>query len=334
MTPSRRKWLVFAAKFALTIVLLAFLLRHEGSGAGLLARMTSVAPVVVIAVVVLMLCQAGLNAVRWQLITRLVGRELRLGLALRYVLIGLFFNQTLPSTLGGDVVRWWYAHREGIPALSAFNGLLLDRLIGMLMLALVTMAMVPVVGGELSRFAPPSFLLAMLVAMGVGFLSMLLVDRLPPAFTRWRVLQVGVRLAADARSVFLHKGSTPWLLLLSFVAQVFLVVAVYLLAGALGLTISFAVCLCVVPAALLFAALPVSIGGWGVRESAFVLGFGLFGVGATDAFALSVLFGVASLLAGLPGGLLWWFNRRQDDTPAPNDVSLEAVLESETRPGK
>lgn len=331
MTPSRRKWLVFAAKFVLTLVLLAFLLRHEGSGAGLLARLGTVAPAVFMAVVLLMLCQAGLNAVRWQLITRLVGRELPTALALRYVLIGLFFNQTLPSTLGGDVVRWWYAHREGIPALSAFNGLLLDRLIGMLMLALVTIAMIPVVGGEVARVVPPSLLLGALAAMGAGVLAMLLVDRLPAGVTRWRVLRPGVRLAADARSVLLSRSSTPWLLLLSFVAQVFLVVAVHLLAGALGLAISFAVCLCVVPAALLFAALPVSVGGWGVRESAFVVGFNLFGVNATDAFALSVLFGVASLLAGLPGGLMWWFNRRQNEAPAPSEASLNASLEAETK---
>ena len=323
-----KKWLIFSGKIALTILLLGFLLRNEGAGDGLMARLGRITPEVMIVVVLLMLGQAGFNAVRWQLITALIGPALHFWVALRYVLVGLFFNQTLPSILGGDMVRWWYAHRQGIPALPAFNGLLLDRINGMVMLALLTLTMAPVIGGEAERFAPPILLYGFLAALGLGFLAVLLIDRLPPRLTRWRVLHIGVRLAGDARRVFLCKRRTPWLLLLSSVAQVLLVIAVYLLASALGVAISFAICLFVVPAALLFSALPISIGGWGVRESAFILGFGLFGVSASDALALSVLFGVASLLAGLPGGLVWWFARDRSASYARIDSVLDEVLES------
>jgi uncharacterized membrane protein YbhN (UPF0104 family) len=64
-------------------------------------------------------------------------------------------------------------------------------------------------------------------------------------------------------------------------------------------------CVVIVPLSLLATAIPISIGGWGVRESAFVTGFGLVGVSASDALVLSVLFGLLNFLVRLPGALIW-----------------------------
>jgi hypothetical protein len=65
----------------------------------------------------------------------------------------------------------------------------------------------------------------------------------------------------------------------------------------------------IVPIANLSALLPISISGWGVRESAFVLGFGMVGVAAADALALSILFGLLNMLVGVSGGLVWLARR-------------------------
>jgi hypothetical protein len=78
----------------------------------------------------------------------------------------------------------------------------------------------------------------------------------------------------------------------------------------------------IVPIAFLVTALPLSIGGWGARESGFVVGFGWVGLAATDALALSILFGVLNMAVRLPGGLIWlfWTPRLMgsaDDRPAP-----------------
>ncbi len=80
---------------------------------------------------------------------------------------------------------------------------------------------------------------------------------------------------------------------------------VQLVARAIGLDVGLLECLALVPLALLVAMLLVSIGGWGVREGAFVAAFGLVGVPACDAFGLSVIFGLAVIVAELPGGLVW-----------------------------
>ena len=60
-----------------------------------------------------------------------------------------------------------------------------------------------------------------------------------------------------------------------------------------------------VPPIVLVTTLPISIAGWGVRESATVIGFGFIGVAPADALALSVLFGLVQIVMGVPGGIMW-----------------------------
>jgi hypothetical protein len=61
----------------------------------------------------------------------------------------------------------------------------------------------------------------------------------------------------------------------------------------------------------LFATLPISIGGWGVREAAVVTFFGLVGVAPSAAVLLSVQLGLIAVVISLPGGLLFLVQRRR-----------------------
>jgi hypothetical protein len=61
----------------------------------------------------------------------------------------------------------------------------------------------------------------------------------------------------------------------------------------------------VVPVALVAAAIPISVNGWGVREGVMVAGFALFGIAQPEAFLISVLLGLAVVVSALPGGLAW-----------------------------
>jgi hypothetical protein len=50
--------------------------------------------------------------------------------------------------------------------------------------------------------------------------------------------------------------------------------------------------------------LPISIGGWGVREASLSYGLMLFGVASDDAALLGLALGIGLLLASLPGGIV------------------------------
>jgi hypothetical protein len=59
------------------------------------------------------------------------------------------------------------------------------------------------------------------------------------------------------------------------------------------------------PPVLLIATLPISIAGWGVRESSFMYAFAYAGLAQSDGLAISILFGATSFIVGLVGGIVW-----------------------------
>ena len=58
-------------------------------------------------------------------------------------MIGAFFNQTLPSSIGGDAVRLWLVNRTGAGWRAATYSILTDRAIGLIALALIIVASLP-----------------------------------------------------------------------------------------------------------------------------------------------------------------------------------------------
>jgi hypothetical protein len=81
--------------------------------------------------------------------------------------------------------------------------------------------------------------------------------------------------------------------------------AAWCCAKAIASPVSFAQILFLMPPVLLIASLPVSIAGWGVRESSFMYAFAHAGLAQSDGLAISILFGAASFIVGLVGGIVW-----------------------------
>ena len=84
---------------------------------------------------------------------------------------------------------------------------------------------------------------------------------------------------------------------------------VFILGTGLELHVTILDCIVLVPPILLILTIPISIGGWGVRESVMISGFALVGVTNEAALVLSVLFGLTTLLVSLPGGIVWLLTR-------------------------
>ena len=88
-------------------------------------------------------------------------------------------------------------------------------------------------------------------------------------------------------------------------SQAFVCAAIYTLARSLDIGISLLDCMILMPPVILLSLLPVSIGGWGVRESVMVFVLGLIGIASEQALLLSVLLGLAGMAISLPGWILW-----------------------------
>ncbi|MEQ8354225.1 MAG: lysylphosphatidylglycerol synthase transmembrane domain-containing protein [Kiloniellaceae bacterium] len=262
------------------------------------------------------LCLAGVSlvsALRWWLVMRSLGAALPLGRITALMFVGNFFTQVLPTSVGGDAVRIWLVTRRGVAFNQAFNGVILERATGLIVVVFMVAGGVFWLGGLVDQAAIRLALLAALPLL-LGALTLLcLLDRLPASLAlsaaalplAGAALNLLAVMAGDARRVLLAQPLSLYLLLLSLAAQVFAVLAVLALAQGLGLSLSLVEALAVVPAVILITFVPLSFAGWGIREGAAVVMFGFVGVAADQAVAVSVLFGLGLLVAGLPGCVLW-----------------------------
>ena len=322
---SKGRILIFV-QWAVSIVLLWYLLSKIDFGESFNALKNVNALVLLVSVLQLAL-QPLLGALRWILIVRALGGELRYAMALRFVWIGTFFSQALPGVIGGDVVRIWLFWRNGAGHRLAINSVALGTIVMMLSLFILVAAIQP---GLVARSAslvaiwlPPLMLAAAVCGLAVLMVSDLFVKR----FYHWRPFRAISYLAVDSRKTLLHPFIFTAVVLISFLAYLNMAVTVWLIALALGLKVSLSDCLVLVPVAVLAATIPISIGGWGVREGAIIGLFATVGVSSANSLALSVLFGVAGILVSLPGVAIWLSGGYRR-----SDLSKATALASDSTP--
>ena len=265
-------------------------------------------PLVKIAISVVLIAIALLHTLRWLAVVAANGSRLGFKPALQMVLIGHFFNQALPSSVGGDAVRVWCAYRAGLTFSAAANTVIIDRAVTLFSLLLLSAAGLPwlfdIITDPAARWALPTVICAGMA----GFGAVLALTRLPRAVTRWRAVRALLALAALARQVIFSARYALPVIVLSVASFIGFAVIVYCLARAMQLDIRLLDCILLVPPVILVTVVPISIAGWGVREGAMVVAFSFINVPASAAFAVSVLFGLTLAAASLPGALVWWLS--------------------------
>jgi hypothetical protein len=90
------------------------------------------------------------------------------------------------------------------------------------------------------------------------------------------------------------------------------ILAVWCIAHALTAPLDAMDSIFLVPPVMLITMVPISVAGWGVRESAMVAALSYAGIGNSQGLLVSVLFGMGSLVLGLIGGAVWIVNLRKD----------------------
>jgi len=260
----------------------------------------------------IMLLQLALVSLRWNLVNRIVGARTGIGQALRLTWIGQFFNQVLPSTVGGDAVRVWLASREGVPVGRAVTGVVCDRAAALAALILIISATFLLAPTFVPGKIPSIEALRLVAGAGLLGLAALFVfgASLAAFLMRHRATESIGKLVRDLRAVLCLSAASAAITVLSGVVQLLLVAVVVLCALGMNIPLAFGGALLVVPAIMLISMIPISFAGWGVREGAMIVGLGELGVSASDALAISVAFGLLQMAAALPGGALWLVGKR------------------------
>jgi glycosyltransferase 2 family protein len=314
-----RRWLTVAAKAAITILLIAWLVHRIEIGPAI-GRLAAIDVGLTLAAIVTMTVQLLLAGWRWSLIGTAIDGPPRRGSIVRLTFVGQFFNQTLPSAIGGDAVRAWMAAREGLPTGKAVSGVVADRVVGLVVLLLISAATLPLfvqrVPDHLARLGVFATVLGSLAALA---LFCIFAKPVGVKLQNIRVARPFANLALDLRHVLVGSRQSPAIIALAILVHLLVIASAYFLALGLGLHVSYVDCMVMFPLVVLLTMLPISIAGWGVREAAMVAAFAYVGVDAPGALALSVAFGLVQVAIGLPGGL-WWFRSgapAATETPRP-----------------
>jgi hypothetical protein len=284
-----------------------------------------------IAATLVMLSAANLvGACRWQLILSTEAASPGRLTLLKVVLVGLFFNQVLPTGIGGDAVRVWRCSRLGIGLGAAIRSVLLDRACGYLVLVALYIASLPALIQILPDARERDGVLAVLAVGLFGLVALVSLDRLPRIILRLRLIAPFAELSRASRRLFMDPIRCGAVLGYSIITIALTIFAFKFVGDAVGSRLSLGSWIMIVPPVSLIQLLPVSLAGWGLREAVLVVALGWFGIPAEEALATSLLFGFCLILVGLPGGVIWLADwdiaprrRRLTSSEAPNPGGLD-----------
>jgi uncharacterized protein (TIRG00374 family) len=309
----RRNWLGWGLALAILASCLFFVdLRQIGAALRHL-ELWQIALLVLISTV-----DRLLMAVRWGLLLRMAGVGLPMRRIIRIFFQASFSGAFLPSHVGGDVLRGYWVARESGVGHPVAASLLVERLLGLV--SAVNWALVG--GATFASVLMPARIgiwvgLALIagIAANFAFASLLspqmhrLVLGLLGRYRQRRLVRIlhdfaaaCVELGTDRRGLAINLALT----LLEQAVQMLLICSIALSIGVHAQPIAFAAATTLY---MLLVRIPIAPDGWGVGELSAIGIYSLIGVGATEAFTVSLVAHVIPVLALTPGLLFllhWW----------------------------
>jgi len=210
-------------------------------------------------------------------------------------------NMLFLATISGIAVKIALACQFGASLFKSIFATAIDRGFTLIALIILTILFLPALGKYMDHPFSDYIIGIIVAAVFIGLIVL-------PFFLN-KIMQIVIKkfskhskIRSGLRYVTLLL-SQPFLLLkvtmISLIAQICFFVAIYGLTHAMGLKLSLLEIMVVMPIIVLISSLPISFGGWGVREGAFIYGMSLFHVPAETAFTISVqigLLGLASII--------------------------------------
>jgi glycosyltransferase 2 family protein len=323
LNPILKKYLIIF-KIILTIILFYFIITKLDFGQLKTALLQANVLLVAAAFIVIILCFV-ISAYKWQVLLNIHGIYFKYSNLLSYYLIGFFFNNFLPTNIGGDAYRLFKTYNNPSSKEGAVVAIFTERLTGILMLLFIGM-----VGGVLSFIGHQSeislsyikwfgyitaagILLLALIVFNYKRIRALLYKHLPKKIILF--LEHGIDYLKNPKQLIL-------VILISLVFQGLVILIRYLLIIAVGSDISISDLALVTALATVVALIPITINGLGLMDGAYIYLLNNFGVQVEHAALVMVFFRALNLILSLVGGL---FYLKIKNEAAPDEVYLKDI---------
>ena len=264
------------------------------------------------------------GGLKWFILLKAQAIEIPFLELLSYTFVGVFFNNFLPANVGGDVMRGYGLARYTDRTADAAVSVVVDRFVGLI--AFMTAAFAAAIFvvfyvGQTDLF--PIFVASGLATLALCCLFAALLSRRVRALVellfqgKWlSPLAAVYHKLSDALTAYRFKLDRLFMAFcVSLLTLALSCLAIYVAAEALGGGVPLWSIFVFNPLIAFVLLVPISVGGLGLNQGAFVFFYGLVGIPKDVIFPVSLVMQFVIYLTSLPGGLLWLRSRNQA-TPA------------------
>ena len=301
-----------------SILVLTFLV-HQFGDFDLLNKFANIDLLIILLAILVIASLSFLHFLRWRIALRQFDVDIGLNNGLRLLYIGYFFNQTLPSSVGGDLFRIWMSRDLNIPVRSSIFSILADRISALIGLFFLCIILAPIISSIFNFQMALNITIISFLMLCVIFLFIKFGDRIHGIYPSFVPLQHLSSWISSIKFVFRDISSVTKMISLSALTHFISGFSVFLIAKSMDINISLMVCISVYPFIILATVIPISFAGWGLREGAAIMAFGLVGMSPENALSISILLGIVLMINSIPGGIIW-FLKLHPVAPINNEI--------------
>jgi uncharacterized protein (TIRG00374 family) len=263
-----------------------------------------------------------LRALRWQALLKSKQVNAPISFLIKSILVGIFFDNLMPSIIGGDLVRTFDSWRLANRKADAIAVIIVDRMLGVL--ALILFALVALIYYSRTMAVLSAFFKWVILAAGVVILALWvifmapsritgLIDKIRFPFSK-KIQNAFDKMTNALISFSGYKNILTRGFILSLILQASVVTTFFIIGKSLNIQAPFNSYFLIIPLAFFVMMVPISINAIGIRENVYVFLFSIFYASKPEAIAFAwISFGFI-IIRGLIGAIVYAF-RNNIDTP-------------------
>ncbi|MFH1837500.1 MAG: lysylphosphatidylglycerol synthase transmembrane domain-containing protein [Candidatus Omnitrophota bacterium] len=260
----------------------------------------------------LIFVNVGIQAYRLKIIFKGEDLNIKFRNALELTFVGYFFNNFMPTAVGGDIIKAHYASKFNGEKLKSYASVFMDRLIGLYTFVLIAAVSLIVYRGDLDMPGVKIIVVGLSLVGGLGFFVITHKKAaifLSGLFSKIKMLGLGKKLNDIYDIVHDYRNRKDVIMkaaITSSLGQCIYFSIIFLFFIAMGADVTIGDILLIMPIVILISMVP-SLGGLGVREGAIVAFFSPI-AGRDNAFAASLLMLSTLFFMSIIGGIIcfWW----------------------------
>lgn len=272
-----------------------------------LETIISIDPFFFISAMLLFILSQCISAFRWSLFLKYGGLEMPYFKLLSLYFIGMFFNNFLPTAVGGDLVKGYYLSKSSGKGGVSMASIFVDRYVGFA--SLVILALLALLFGYsyISDTLLPWLVLSFILLFFVMSLF-LWVEKLHNwalfILDKIKIFNINEKIEKFYQALMNYRKYPKLLMIglgISMILQTIGVFTFYAISKGFGMTIPLLFFFLFIPLAMTVSMIPISLAGLGLREGAFVFLFSKVAVSSASALSLSLTWFIVVVISSLFG---------------------------------